>query len=70
VKIDKEENLLAKPQGKLKVVGAVPAERDPNPIAAYANVIVEDETGARWFFKAAAFGFDLKPCPQEGEPFE
>lgn len=53
-----------KPTGKLKVV-SVSQDREPNDLSVFATVLVEDEAGAQWEFRAACFGFDLKPHIKE-----
>ena len=58
----RETPAVARPTGRLTVVGAVP-QGEPNKIAAYAVVEVVDELGKSWFFKAAAFGHAMKPEP-------
>lgn len=51
---------MKKPKGKSKVVAAENM-REPNNLAVYARVIVEDEGGNKFYFDAASFYFDLQP---------
>jgi hypothetical protein len=51
---------MAKPIGKIKAT-EMQMRRPANDKAVFVNVLCQDESGARYYFTAAAFGFDLKP---------